>query len=521
MNKITRRFGNQQRVKSFAILILLFFLSSFFTVSHAEVFTIVPNEPLPATVPMGATVNASYLVINNTGVQRDGNIVQYLPPNVIVSNEGCGPSFNLAPLGLAGDRCILNLTVFGAVDAADPNPYNHLFVCFPGSITCAGTLFPLNVALAGPKLLSISITPVFASITTGKTQQYTAIGTFSDGSTLDITTAVSWISAAPSVAPISVTGLATGINVGITEIVATLDGVTSNTAVLTVTAFAWITNFNTNQVLVCQVNADGTLSNCQDTGGTGFSQPAMIVLNQANTIAYIANLNGGIAGGISACPIMPNGTFGTCQISILTIPTFGVTLNPAGTFAYVGGYTSNQVDYCQVNSSDGLLSNCQNTNGTGFSNPIGVTINQTNTLAYVANNGSTNVTVCQISQSGPTIGQFQNCANSGNNMSQPDYVTFNQAGDVAWVSNESSSLVVFCAVNPSDGSLSNCQNTGGSFNNPIGTVLNVANTLLYVANFLGNSISACMFNPNGSFTSCSNAFSGAILNGPFGIAISN
>ena len=373
---------------------LLFILSSFFTVSHAEVFTIVPNEPLPAIVPIGGTVNASYLVINNTGVQRDGNIVQYLPPNVIVSNEGCGPSFNLAPLGLPGDRCILNLTVFGAVDAADPNPYNHLFVCFPGSITCAGTLFPLNVALAGPKLISISITPVFASITTGKTQQYTAIGTFSDGSTLDITTSVTWISAAPSVAPISVTGLATGINVGTTEIVATLDGVTSNTAVLTVTAFAWITNFASSNVIVCQVNADGTLSNCQDTGGSGptplFTLPSLIVLNPANTVAYIANLHdGGLGGFVTSCSIMPNGTFGACQQISFANPTFGVTLNPAGTIAYVTQFTNpGSVLYCQVSPLDGSLSNCQNTNGTGFNGPLGVTINQTNTLAYVANNGT-------------------------------------------------------------------------------------------------------------------------------------
>ncbi len=524
MNKITRRFGNQQRVKSFAILMLLFFLSSFFTVSHAEVFTIVPNEPLPATIPMGATVNASYLVVNNTGVQRNGNIVQYLPPNVIVSNEGCGPSFDLAPLGLAGDRCILNLTVFGAVDAADPNPYNHLFVCFPGSITCAGTLFPLNVALAGPKLISISITPVFASITTGKTQQYTAIGTFSDGSTLDITTAVSWISAAPSVAPIGVTGLATGINVGTTEIVATLDGVTSNTAVLTVTAFAWITNFFGNEVIVCQVNADGTLSNCQNAGGGAgaFSFPALIVLNQANTIAYIANQMAG-NGWVSACPIMPNGTFGTCQITNVPFVTFGLTLNPAGNLAYVTSNSTSVVDYCQVSPLDGSLSNCQNTNGTGFIAPIGVAFNQTNNLAYIANNGSTNVTVCQISQSGPTIGQFQNCANSGNNMILPDNVAFNPAGDVAWVTNEGSGgFIVHCKVSPTDGSLNSCVvNTGATFSNPFGMVLNVANTFLYIANFGATNIQACPFNPDGSFNTCLTALSGPPLLGPFGIAISN
>jgi hypothetical protein len=62
------------------------------------------------------------------------------------------------------------------------------------------------------------------------------MGTYSDASTSNITTQVSWSSATPSVATINATGLVTGANVGITNITAVLGLVTSNTFQLTVIA---------------------------------------------------------------------------------------------------------------------------------------------------------------------------------------------------------------------------------------------------------------------------------------------
>jgi len=112
-------------------------------------------------------------------------------------------------------------------------------------------------------LQSIAVTPTAASVAVGATQQFTAIGTYSDGTTANITTTVNWNSSNTSVATIAATysdgstvnitnsvtwsssntttatiaatGLATGLAKGTTNITATLNGITSNTAVLTVT----------------------------------------------------------------------------------------------------------------------------------------------------------------------------------------------------------------------------------------------------------------------------------------------
>ena len=87
-------------------------------------------------------------------------------------------------------------------------------------------------------LHSIAITPISPTITAGSTRQFTATGTFADNTTQDITSSVTW-AATGSAATISNTagsnGLATGISIGTSTITATRDGVTSNSATLTVT----------------------------------------------------------------------------------------------------------------------------------------------------------------------------------------------------------------------------------------------------------------------------------------------
>ena len=80
-----------------------------------------------------------------------GNFIRYLPPNVtqIVADNSypdlCTSSFTLQPKNTPGDSCTLQLLISGVVNANDPNPAHHLFACFPGGKTCAGTLYPLNV----------------------------------------------------------------------------------------------------------------------------------------------------------------------------------------------------------------------------------------------------------------------------------------------------------------------------------------------------------------------------------------
>ncbi|MBE0597017.1 MAG: Ig-like domain-containing protein [Desulfuromonadales bacterium] len=113
----------------------------------------------------------------------------------------------------------------------------------PGPVTVFANLngaegiFSFTVSNA--TLQSIAVTPNPAGVAKGGTQRFQAIGTFSDSLTLDITSDVTWSSAGVTIATVEAGGLAKGVDLGSTEIIATYSGITpavTGAATLTVTA---------------------------------------------------------------------------------------------------------------------------------------------------------------------------------------------------------------------------------------------------------------------------------------------
>jgi plastocyanin len=92
-----------------------------------------------------------------------------------------------------------------------------------------------TITVNAPTLLSIAVTPTNPSVPKGETEQFTATGTYSDNSTQDLTSQVTWASATPSVATITTTGLASAVSLGSSSISATLANISGSTT-LTVSA---------------------------------------------------------------------------------------------------------------------------------------------------------------------------------------------------------------------------------------------------------------------------------------------
>jgi hypothetical protein len=82
-------------------------------------------------------------------------------------------------------------------------------------------------------LASVTISPTSSTITGTATQQFTATGTFTDGSVSNVTNSSSWSSSSTSIATVNSGGLATGVGPGTVTITAT-NGTLSGTASLTV-----------------------------------------------------------------------------------------------------------------------------------------------------------------------------------------------------------------------------------------------------------------------------------------------
>jgi len=77
------------------------------------------------------------------------------------------------------------------------------------------------VAVVAPTLNSISVTPSGASIPLGMNQQLSAFGTYSDGSTQDLTNSVQWVSSNPTIVSVSGSGMATADALGTIMVTAT------------------------------------------------------------------------------------------------------------------------------------------------------------------------------------------------------------------------------------------------------------------------------------------------------------
>jgi hypothetical protein len=88
-----------------------------------------------------------------------------------------------------------------------------------------------TLTVTAPTIMSISITPSNNYLTQANSEQLTAIATYSDGSTQDVTSAVTWGSSNTAVASVSAAGLVTAGTAGIAMITAMDGGMVFSTTV--------------------------------------------------------------------------------------------------------------------------------------------------------------------------------------------------------------------------------------------------------------------------------------------------
>ncbi|HXY62064.1 MAG TPA: DUF3443 family protein, partial [Nitrospirota bacterium] len=162
---------------------------------------------------------------------------------------------------------------------------------------------------AAPTLVLLSVNPPNPDIAVGMIEQFTALGTFSDSSILDVTTIVTWNSSNQSVASISnavnSNGLATSLSTGssgTTTITATLGSVSQSTT-LTVTATTLVsievtpqnaTIISTSTTTTQQFNATGNYSD-------GSSKDITSTVIWTSSAADVAVINAaGVATAVSS-----------------------------------------------------------------------------------------------------------------------------------------------------------------------------------------------------------------------------
>jgi Bacterial Ig-like domain (group 2) len=282
-------------------------------------------------------------------------------------------------------------------------------VVFPaGSLSDSGhELVVLPVAIA-----SITVTPVAASVPSGETDQFTAIGNLTDNSTLDLTSVVSWASSATSVANIAPSGLATGVAPGPATISATFEGVTGSTA-LTVSpaVLEWLSVTSASPMVEIGNTDQFTATGWFSDNSTQDLTTAVNWTSGASSVASISNVSGSqglataAAKGSSTISAALDGITGSTTLSV-TPPLESIAITPGGPslpkgeteqFTATGTFADNSTEnltqdatWASANTATATISNATGSNGVGRALAIG-TSSISATLWGVT--GSTSLTV--------------------------------------------------------------------------------------------------------------------------------
>ena len=293
--------------------------------------------------------------------------------------------------------------------AAGATQGNTSITATSGSVTGS-----TNLTVGPPALVSISVSPSTASIPAGTNQQFAATGTYSDGSTQDLTNSVSWTSSAPGVASILSTGLTTGTGIGNATITAS-SGSSTGSAALAVGQPALVS------IAVTPANASfalGTAQAFQATGTytDGSTQDLTTTVTWSTTDSAIATINsqgsatsvavGGtsvsaVSGSISGSTTLTVTPAALVSIAVTpAIPSIpsGTTLQFAATGTFTDGTTQDVTQSVQWTSdtpSVAAISNAASQIGLATSVSTG-TATITATSASISGSTTLNVTAAVL-----------------------------------------------------------------------------------------------------------------------------
>lgn len=256
-----------------------------------------------------------------------------------------------------------------------------------GSLSASTTLTVTTATLA-----SIGVTPPTPSIALGTTQQFTAIGVFSDSSTQDLTTQVTWSSSATGIATVNSKGLAASVATGSATITATLGGVSGSTTLAVTTA----TLASIEVTPTASRIASGTTQQFKATGlfSDGTKQDITAAATWSSATPSVASIDSGgratgVAAGTSVITASFGGISGTTALTVTAATLVAIEVSPLnpsialGTsqqFTAIGRFSDNSTqdltfDATWSSASAGVatISNAAGSNGLATSLATGST----------------------------------------------------------------------------------------------------------------------------------------------------
>jgi uncharacterized protein YjdB len=250
-------------------------------------------------------------------------------------------------------------------------------------------------------LVSITVTPSTASVAAGAKQQFSATGTYSNGSQKNITQSVTWSSTNASVATVTSAGLAKGVAVGSVSIKASSESI-SQTATLQVTpaVLSSITVTPANASLVAGITRQFVATGKYSDGSTAVITNSVSWVSSLTSVATIGNagLVQAIAAGQATISASSGGVTGQTGLTVTAPTLVTIAVSPASPSTSVGL----KVQFMATGTySDGSTNNVTSSVTWRSSNTAVATIS-TGGLATPIATGSANITATLSRISGTT-----------------------------------------------------------------------------------------------------------------------
>jgi len=433
------------------------------TVSPALLQSIVIT-PVNPSIPDGNSQQ-----FTATGTYSDGSVQNVTTTATWTSSDTTVATVgNAGSVGLATSLAVGSTTISAAV----------------GSVAGTTTLTVTSVAL-----VSLTIVPASTRTISGASVQFTAVGTYSNGFTANLTTAVTWSSSSSAAATLSnvagSVGLATAVGTGTTTITASSGSITSTGATLTVGSYSrYVYTANNDDSTVSQFSEAGASLNALTPGTVTAGNGAQsIVVDPTGSYAYVANNNDNSVGTVSQFSVGTGGVLS--PMNPATVQAGGgpqaIAVDPSGRYAYVVNNVDGTVSEFTIGTNGALSPMSPATVVTGNS-PLSISIDPTGRFAYVVNESDATISQFLIGSGGVLTAASPSVVTT---VSLPQGIAIDPTGRYAYVAGGGLGNIAQYAIGPS-GQLSALSPANvAADSGPTAVAIDPTGRYVYVANQSG------------------------------------
>ena len=445
------------------------------TSSNTAVATVNPAGTATAVAAGTATISASLSRVNaSAALTVTARTLQSIAVTPADSSIPLGTNEQLTATGTYSDGSTQNLSFSVTWTSTSTNTAtigstglatSHGIGSTTITATSGGISGQANLNITSAVLSSISVTAPSGSLALGTTEQFTATGTFTDGTTQDISASVAWISSVPSVATIGLTGIATPIAQGVTSISASSGAVQSNSKSLTVlpAALQFIAVSPVGSSIAAGLTQQFTATGTYSDGSTQDITATVTWQSDTSTVARISASGVATAASVGAANISAtSGSIsGSTSLTVTPAQLVSIAITPAipsiplgstqqfaATGTYTDGSTQDLTATAHWSSSNSAVATVSNSIGTYGVATSGATGNTTIAASLGSVSGSTILTVTpaqlqsiSISPANPSIvvGSSQHFSATG---TYSDSTTVDLTSTATWSSDTSAVATV-------------------------------------------------------------------------------